>query len=88
MQILKNTHKSLKGLSLEELTTRADYLKQLCLNLDPYAPLDKKQKETLLNLGVKDIDDPFRVTNELIMQMENTLEEIQKRNSEETPLLQ
>lgn len=72
--------KSLKSLSLEELTHRADLLKKVCLNLDPYSPLNESQVKTLLSLGVKDLDDPFRVTNELILKMENILEEIQKRN--------
>lgn len=82
-----STTNPLESLSLEELTTKADFLRQICLNLDPYSPMDKDQKETLLNLGLKDINDPFRVTNELIMQMENVLEEIQKRKGD-SPLLQ
>jgi hypothetical protein len=49
--------------------------------------MDEEQKETLTKLGLKDITDPFRVTNELIMQMENVLEEIKKRE-EEPSLLQ
>jgi ribosomal protein L30/L7E len=87
MQTSPTTTKTLQSLSLEELTTKADFLKQLCLNLDPYAPMDDEQKQTLLGLGLKDINDPFRVTNELIMQMENVLEEIQKRQNKETTLL-
>lgn len=85
MQISSHTKKPLESLSLEELTNKADFLKQICLNLDPYSPMDEEQKETLTKLGLKDISDPFRVTNELIMQMENVLEEIKKR--EEPSLL-
>lgn len=69
-------------------------LKQLCLDLDPYAPLKDDQLDVLENLGLlglgdyKENVDPFRLTNQLILSMEDTLEEIiqrEKGDSKETP---
>ncbi len=69
----------LKELSVSELNARAELLKELCLNLDPYTPLSDEDKTTLNDLGFEELDDPFRLTNALILSMEDTLEEIQKR---------
>lgn len=74
----KNHH--LKELNLSELNARAELLKQLCLNLDPYNPLSQEDRDELDKLGFKEIDDPFRLTNALILSMEDTLEEIQQRS--------
>ena len=70
----------LKELSLSELNARAELLKQLCLNLDPYHPISEEDKAELKELGFREIDDPFRLTNALILSMEDTLEEIQQRS--------
>lgn len=69
----------LKELSLSELNARAELLKELCLNLDPYNPLSEEDKAELNELGFQEVDDPFRLTNALILSMEDTLEEIQQR---------
>jgi hypothetical protein len=85
---------NLATLSLDGLRQRADVLKQLCLDLDPYAPLKDDQLDVLENLGLlglgdyKENVDPFRLTNQLILSMEDTLEEIiqrEKGDSKETP---
>lgn len=73
---------NLKNLSLKELNQRASLLKEMCLKIDPYSPLEKEEMEELLDLGIKNIDDPFRLTNELILRMEDTLEEINLRTKD------
>jgi|GEM_PF-2224255 len=78
----------LKKLTLCELNNRAETLQNICAELDPYSPLKESDIEQLKALGFENIDDdPFRLTNQLILKMEDTLEEIQKRNSEKAPLL-
>jgi hypothetical protein len=80
---------NLATLSLDGLRQRAEVLKQLCLDLDPYSPLGDEQLETLGNLGLlglgdyRDNVDPFRLTNQLILSMEDTLEEIIQREKSE-----
>lgn len=73
---------NLKNLSLKELNGRASALKDLCLKIDPYSPLSEGEKSELNELGIKNIDDPFRLTNELILRMEDTLEEINQRTKD------
>lgn len=75
-------------MSLEELTSKADQLKNICLNLDPYAPMSEAEVETLKSLGLKELEDPFRLTNELILRMENLLEEIESRKEATGKILQ
>lgn len=80
---------NLKNLSLKELNSRANTLKELCLSLDPYSTLKEEDREKLVELGCKEIEDPFRLTNELILKMEDTLEEIEERTKDQqTQLLQ
>ncbi len=75
----------LAALSLDGLRQRAEILKQLCLDLDPYLPLKEDQLDTLENLGLLGLGDyrenvdPFRLTNQLIISMEDTLQEINQR---------
>ena len=73
---------NLKNLSLKELNGRASALKEMCLKLDPYQPLTEGEIGDLEELGIKNIDDPFRLTNELILKMEDTLEEIDVRTKD------
>jgi len=79
----------LSTLSLDGLRQRAEVLKQLCLDLDPYSPLKDDQLHKLENLGLLGLGDyrenldPFRLTNQLILSMEDTLEEIIQREKSE-----
>lgn len=80
---MKNISSSnLKNLSLKELNGRASALREMCLKIDPYQPLTNGEKLELEELGIKNIDDPFRLTNELILKMEDTLEEINERTKD------
>ncbi len=76
-------YNTLNQLDISQLKSRAQTLRRLCEDLDPYSPLTHKEKELLESLGVFDYNDPFQLTNELIMRMEDTLEEILKRESDE-----
>lgn len=76
-------HNTLNQLDISQLKSRAQLLRELCENLDPYAPLTKEERDLLESLGVYNYEDPFQLTNELIMKMEDTLEEILTRESSE-----
>lgn len=79
-------HNTLNQLDISQLKSRAQLLRQLCEDLDPYSPLTKEERDLLESLGVYNYNDPFQLTNELIMRMEDTLEEILKREGKETPV--
>ena len=66
-------------MTLDQLNARANILKELCHELDPYAPLQEKDIKKLAGVGIDHIEDPFHLTNILILYVEDTLEEISKR---------
>lgn len=74
-------YNTLNQLDISQLKSRAQTLRRLCEDLDPYSPMTKEDLDTLESLGVYSHNDPFQLTNELIMKMEDTLEEILKRES-------
>ncbi|MCF8059355.1 MAG: hypothetical protein K9K67_08665 [Bacteriovoracaceae bacterium] len=73
---------NLKNLSLKELNARANSLKDLCLKIDPYSALTPEEQACLRGLGLNEFSDPFRLTNELILRMEDTIEEISERTKD------
>jgi len=76
-------YNTLNQLDISQLKSRAQTLRRLCEDLDPYSPMTKEDLDLLESLGVYGHNDPFQLTNELIMKMEDTLEEILKRESGE-----
>ena len=67
-------------MELQDLEKQIEFLHTLCQELDPYAPLEEKTKESLKKLKIDpDNKDPFALTNQLIVRMENALEELQSR---------
>ncbi len=64
-----------------ELKKKAAVLKKLCQELDPYAPLGARQKKKLASLGVNNLDDPFQITNQLLLLLEDALEELEARQA-------
>ena len=78
----KNDAKALKDptgiLYKKALEEKIESLKELCDTLDPYLPICLETKEELLALGVKDLDNPFSITNQLLLLMEDSIIELQK----------
>ena len=71
-----------KLMDLMDLRHQAEELKTLCDRFDPFAPDTAPDVRELLHkysLKKEDGSDPFQITNELILLLENTLEELQKR---------
>jgi hypothetical protein len=75
------TNNDYTKMSLSDLETRAEVLKELCHNLDPYSPISDPDAKKLADVGINTIDDPFHLTNILILYVEDTLEEISKRQT-------
>ena len=67
-------------MDLTDLRHQAEELKFLCDRFDPFAisPSDDVQK-LLRKYALEEGQDPFRATNQLILLLENTLEELQQR---------
>ncbi len=63
---------------LGKLQGRIEVLRSLCQEIDPYAPLNSEVREQLEELGIDAGEDPFALTNRLILMMENALEEFHK----------
>lgn len=80
-----NQKGTLDQLNISQLKSRAAKLQKLCEEFDPYAPMSMEEHLILQSLGLKeeDYEDPFALTNRLIMQMEDTLEEIMKREGDD-----
>ncbi len=71
-------------LELHLLEQKIADLKNLCLTIDPYSPLNDQDKELLNRYQIYDFYDPFMLTNKLILALEDALEEWHQRTN--TPL--
>ena len=65
---------------LGKLEGRIQVLRSLCQEIDPYTPLKSEVREQLKELGIDDGEDPFALTNRLLLLMEDALEEFHKLN--------
>lgn len=73
----KHTHSGLNAkIYKEKLEAKIKTLKRVCDTLDPYNEMSAEVKEELTNLGITDLDNPFTLTNQLLFQMENAIEEL------------
>jgi len=61
-----------------QLEKRVDTLKHICQDLNPYEPMTEQQKTVLERFDITDISDPFKVTNLLLMQLEDAITELKK----------
>ncbi|EQC50343.1 hypothetical protein M899_2538 [Bacteriovorax sp. BSW11_IV] len=61
-----------------ELENKAELLKKLCHEIDPYSKITEEQKVSLETLEIVQFDDPFLLTNQLLLLTEDTLEELEE----------
>ncbi len=52
-------------------------LKFLCDNLDPYAAINPDHIDLIKKYQIKDLDNPFAITNQLLTLVENTIEKLE-----------
>lgn len=73
-----------RKLRYEALRVKVDKLNALASDLDPYQPISVEVQAELKNLGVVVLDDPFALTNQLVVILEDTIDELQKLEAEFT----
>ena len=75
----KKKQKSLRAPSLRTLQKKVKKLQDICQHLDPYSAISDEMRTELNSLGLYTLDDPFVLTKQLILLMEDTLEELEKK---------
>ncbi|MFX3675428.1 MAG: hypothetical protein ACN6I6_00170 [bacterium] len=71
-----------KKLQLEMLKSKVERLNKLAGELDPYQPLSQEVQDELKSLGVLVLDDPFKLTNQLVVILEDATEQLHQLESE------
>lgn len=67
----------------ENLEKKIETLKMICDLLDPYNEISDQLKTELKNVGIAKFDNPFLITNQLLMMMEDSITELQELNKAE-----
>tara|TARA_B100000925_G_scaffold142604_1_gene106795 strand:- start:1612 stop:1866 length:255 start_codon:yes stop_codon:yes gene_type:complete len=67
-----------KTLNSSELEIKIEQLQSFMQNFDPYAQISSKDRDFLTSMNIYDLDDPFKVTNQLISCIEDLIERKQK----------
>lgn len=63
----------------ENLKIRAELISSLCEEINPYSELSKDTKDLLFFLGIVDFYDPFAITKELLLLLEETNQKLIKK---------
>lgn len=58
------------------LETRIKKLEKICLELNPYETITDELKMQLLDFNIVDLSDPFKITNTLLMLLEDSIDEL------------
>lgn len=61
------------------LTRKINLLKKLCDEVDPWSPLPPEQIAALEKFQIVSTEDPFQLTNQLLLLLEDALEEKLRR---------
>jgi len=59
-----------------ELEARIKKLSDICTELNPYGPISDELKMRLMDFNILDFSDPFKITNTLLMLLEDTIDEL------------
>lgn len=66
---------------VERLESLIEKLNTICSNLDPYNPIPSKMRAMIEELDIIKIDDPFTLTNQLVVLLEDAVEELHSLDS-------
>ena len=58
----------------ENIEGLIEELKAFIESFDPYSNISEKDRKYLLSLNIYDLDDPFKITNQLISRIEDLIE--------------
>lgn len=61
---------------IAELEARIKVLGGICNDINPYAEITDEQKMRMLDFNIVDFSDPFKITNTLLMLLEDTIDEL------------
>ena len=61
---------------IDYLEARIKTLGDICTEINPYEPIPDELKMKLLVFNILDLVDPFKVTNKLLMLLEDTIVEL------------
>jgi hypothetical protein len=59
-----------------ELEARIKLLGDICSEINPYTEIPDDLKMRLMDFNIVDLSDPFKVTNNLLMLLEDTIDEL------------
>jgi hypothetical protein len=62
--------------TIVELEAKIKKLSDICTELNPYEPISDDLKMRLMDLNILDFSDPFKITNTLLMLLEDTIDEL------------
>lgn len=68
-------------MGMESLEQKIADLKKICHEIDPHAPISPGLQKKLAHYHITDWDDPFTLTNRLLVLLEESIEklELEKR---------
>lgn len=61
---------------IDYLEARIKLLGDICTEINPYEAIPDDLKMKLLDFNILDLNDPFKVTNKLLMLLEDTIDEL------------
>ena len=61
---------------IQALESKIAKLSEICQGLDPYAPISVEFKAKLREFNLHNADDPFKITNSLLMLLEDAIDEL------------
>lgn len=61
---------------IEELEARIKILGDICSEINPYEAIPDELKMRLMDFNILNLDDPFKVTNSLLMLLEDSIDEL------------
>lgn len=73
-----NTSSHNQNEKIKYLESRIESLSLICQELNPYAEIPDDLKIRLLNYNILELMDPFKVTNQLLMLLEDSIDELHR----------
>ncbi len=61
---------------IDYLEARIKVLGDICSEINPYEEIPDELKMRLMDYNILDLSDPFKVTNKLLMLLEDTIDEL------------
>lgn len=73
-----NLNFALDQVQIKMLEDKIAALRKICDEINPYEPLNINMQERLMEIEIHDFSDPFKITNALIKNLEDAMEELNR----------